>query len=438
MWFFYQLAIASLLLLGGPVLLARRGRHYLATLRGRLGGGTEPGAHPIDEWIHAVSVGEVAVAATLIADLPAERSVLVTTITPTGQARARQLLGERARIAYLPFDLDPCLHRFWRRHQPKRLILIEGEAWPLMLHRARRKGLRVALVNGRLSDRSYPRLSRFPAVARRLYRDLEAFGVQTEGDARRWRALGIADERIVVTGNLKYDSPEPARSPVLETQLTELAAGRPILIAGSTMEGEDALVGDAFCRAGGGESALLLLAPRHPERFGSAQKCLEDAGLVVRRRSNLDRHLDASDASVGLLPNGRNRVRTDVLLLDTVGELAALYRLALGAFVGGTLVPSGGHNPLEPARFGVAVVVGPSMQNFREIADHFDRASAWQRVDNATDLAAIWLSWITEPERARDLGALGQALVSQHRGATQRTRELLARLEPSTSLPEHG
>jgi 3-deoxy-D-manno-octulosonic-acid transferase len=419
MWLLYQLATALALLVAGPFLLVRRGGHYLETLPGRLGAfaerrpeDTEPNG--FDLWIHAVSVGEVSVAAALVAPLPREISILVTTITPTGQKRARQLLANRARVAYLPFDLGPTLERFWRRHQPRSLVLIEGETWPLLLAIAKRRGLPSAIVNGRLSDRSFARLRRAPWIARFLYRDVQHIGVQTDEDRARLVELGVDAGRILVTGNLKYETPEPPRLPELEEALRALAGDRPLLVAGSTMAGEEELAAAAFEVAGGSERALLLLAPRHPERCLEVERLLADRGHSVRRRSRLD------DSPSGLA------ARSDIVLLDTVGELASLYRLALGVFIGGTLVPSGGHNPIEPARLGVAVAVGPSLHNFREIAEHFDRAQAWARVRDETALGALWRTWLDDPELARSLGRKGAALIASHRGALARTLALLA------------
>ena len=194
--------------------------------------------------------------------------------------------------------------------------------------------------------------------------------------------------------------------------LLALAAGRPIVIAGSTMPGEDEQVLAAFGNAGGGEAALLVLAPRHPERWPAVGELLENSDLLSSRRSQFENH--------------RESLRCDVLLLDSLGELASLYGLARAAFIGGTLVSTGGHNPIEPARFGVATAAGPSMGNFAEIAETFDRAGAWQRVATAEDLGAIWRRWIEQPAVASETGRKGAALVESHQGATERTLEILA------------
>ncbi|MGE0641600.1 MAG: 3-deoxy-D-manno-octulosonic acid transferase [Thermoanaerobaculia bacterium] len=415
MWWLYQAALGAALLAVAPWLLARRGRHYLPTLRGRRvrDAAAPPGA-PGTLWIHAVSVGEAAVASALAHRLPSDLPLLVTTITPTGQARARSgvaALAPRATVAYLPFDLGPPVERFLSRYAPAALVLVEGDYWPLLLARVRRRGLPVAVINGRLSDRSFPRLLRIRPLVRKLLLDpVDRFGVQTETDRERLEALGVGADRISVTGNLKFDFPEPPELPELAARMKQWADGRPLLVAGSTMPGEEEAVLAAFALAGGPERALLVVAPRHPDRFGDAWELARGRFPGSLRRS----------------AGGGNRPA--VVLLDSIGELAALYRYAAAAFVGGTLAPTGGHNPIEPARFGVPVAVGPSMENFREIAERFDAAAAWSRVRDSADLGALWLRLLGAPEEARALGARGRELVDAGRGATERTLELLAPL----------
>lgn len=414
MWMLYQLAMAVALAVAAPVFLLRRGRHYLATLPGRLGRFEAAGGARKERggalWIHAVSVGEVGVAATLVRALPETLPLLVTTVTPTGQSRARALLGQRATVTYLPFDLGFAVERFFRRFSPAALVLVEGDYWPLVLRAAARRSLPVVVVNGRVSDRTFPRLYRLRRLLGPLFGPVARFGVQTEQDHRRLLALGLTEERVVVTSNLKFETAEPKAMPELETEIRRLAAGRPVLVAGSTMEGEEATLLDAFTTLGGGERALLVLAPRHPERWEKVARLLAESGLAHARRTV---------AGSGELPA--------VLLLDSLGELAALYRLAAAAFVGGTLVRTGGHNPLEPARFGVPTAVGPSMANFQEIADQFDTDEAWRRVAGAAELAVVWQEWLDDPATARAVGLRGAALVAANRGALERT---LALLEP--------
>lgn len=413
-WVFYQLAAGIALLAAGPFLLARRGSHYLPTLSGRLGRAPEPGTAPAPGalWIHAVSVGEVGVAAALARALPPELPLLVTTVTPTGQEQARKAFAGRAGVAYLPFDLGFAVRRFFRRHQPRALVLVEGDYWPLVLREARRRGLPIAVVNGRVGDRSFRRMRRLRPFLGPLFAGVGRFGVQSGQDRDRLVALGVDPGRVAVTGNLKYESPEPARKPDLEEALTALAAGRPILLAGSTMPQEEAMVLDAFRAAGGGDRALLVLAPRHPERWNEVDALLRSRGESAVRRTALP----SPEEQPG---------RPSVVLLDSLGELAGLYRLAAAAFIGGTLVPTGGHNPLEAARFGVPLAVGPSMHNFREMAAAFDRAAAWRRVQDAAALGAVWREWMESPESGRTTGEKALRLVEENRGALGRTVEML-------------
>jgi 3-deoxy-D-manno-octulosonic-acid transferase len=414
-WALYQLATGLALLTAGPFLLARRGSHYLAALPGRLlgpspgedreaGGRAERGL-----WVHAVSVGEVGVAATLARALPAALPLVVTTITPTGQARARSAFAGRAAVAYLPFELGFAVRRFFARFAPRALVLVEGDLWPLVLREARRRGLPILVINGRVSDRSFRRMRRLRPLLGPLLSGVDRFGVQTGEDREKLLRLGVPAERVTVTGNLKYESPEPERRSALEAEVARLAAGRPLLLAGSTMAGEEEPVLDAFARLGGGERALLLLAPRHPERWDEVDRLLAARGLTRVRRSRLT---DAPD-------------RPAVLLLDSLGELAGLYSQAAAAFVGGTLVPTGGHNPLEPARFGVPTAVGPAMDNFRDMAERFDEAGAWRRVADAAALAEAWSGWLADPAAARAVGERARKLVEDNRGALAATLALL-------------
>ncbi len=431
-WFLYQAAMASGLALAAPYLLARRGRHYLTTLPGRLGlegGSARREATAGGLWIHAVSVGEVGVAATLAQALPEVLPLVITTVTPTGQERARALFGQGAlatrptQVAYLPFDLGFAVDAFYRRFRPAALVLVEGDYWPLVLHAAERRSLDIAVVNGRVGAKTSRRLQRFPRLGGRLFFSrVRAFGVQTDEDRQRLIAAGAVAERVEVTGNLKYDTPEPAPQPDIEARIRKLAGGRPILIAGSTMAGEDDKVLDAF-QGLGGRRALLILVPRHPERWDPAAVLVRERGLALARRSELAVEVGATSAAAS--DNTASDNTPDVLLLDSLGELAALYRLADVAFIGGTLVPTGGHNPLEPAHFAVPTVVGPSMENFAEMATEFERAGAWRQVADPDGLTAAWGAWLDAPEQARRVGERARELLRANRGAVARTLELL-------------
>lgn len=403
----YRLLYPLALLVAGPWLLATRGRHYLGTLKGRFTL-ERPRLRSRPLWIHAVSVGESMVAATLAGALPDRLPLLVTTVTPTGQRRARSLLEDRATIAYLPLDLGVTVKRFLDRARPRGLVLVEGDYWPRLLEESRNRDIPVVAVNARVGDRTFSRLRRARPLARWLLGPVERFGAQSELDRRRLEGLGVDPKAIRVTGNLKYEAPLPPRSEGLEALLGELAGGRPLLVAGSTMEGEEDDVLAAFQALE--SDALLILAPRHPERWDDVAGTIEASGCSFVRRSR---------------PEEKGSGRPEIVLLDSLGELADVYRYAAAAFVGGTLVGTGGHNPLEPARFGTPVAVGPSMENFRDMARQFDRRSAWVRVRDARDLAAIWDRWLAEPAAARERGEKGRKLVEENQGSLQRTLGLL-------------
>ena len=413
-WLLYQGAYAAMLLLAAPTLAAKRGlSHYLATLRGRLARALpEPPPAPGPLWIHAVSVGEAGVAATLARRLPASLPLCVTTITPTGQAQARRLFAGRASVGYLPFDFAFSVGRFFAAISPRLLVLCEGDYWPLALREARRRGVPILVVNGRMSDRAFGNQRRLGRVNRLFYDPVDFFAMQTEEDRERLVSLGVDPAKVAVGGNLKFDSLPPAPKPELEATVAALAAGRPILVAGSTLEGEEEALLAALDELGR-DRFLLVLAPRHPERWDAVEKLIRGRGFTCLRRSRL------TEAEAGAAP--------EVLLLDSLGELAALYRLGAVAFVGGTLVPKGGHNPLEPAHFGVPILVGPSMFNFREIAERFTKADAWKQLEKRGQLPAALRSLLDDPSAAAALGARARALLEANRGAAART---LALIEP--------
>ena len=466
MWFLYQLAMAAGLGVAAPVLLARRGRHYLQTLPARFGRLPEArGMRPL--WLHAASVGETAVAAAFARVLPADLDLVVTTVTPTGQAEAKRLFGPLAVggrsvvVTYFPFDLGPLVGRFLDRFAPRALVLFESELWPLLLRDCRRRGIPAAVLNARISDRSYGRMKRAGRLYRRFLLDpLGRLGAQSPQDEERLLSLGAAPERVALTGNLKFDTPEPAPVAVLEEALRGLAAGRPILVAGSTMAGEEPIVLDAFERLD--RDAMLVLAARHPERFDEAWREIEERSLPAVRRSRMapgggdgaggaggageaaaaaagaggageesPGRLDAEAAPTSGASPGPPRV----VLLDSLGELASIYRLAAAAFIGGTLVPTGGHNPIEAARFGVPVVVGPSMENFRRIARDFEAAGALTVVRDGAGLASAWRRLLDRPGEAAEQGRRGREMVDRNRGAVERSVELLRQVVDLSVAP---
>lgn len=416
MWLLYQLLYALAAVIVGPWLLLRRGRHYLESLYPRLG--KVPLSLEPTLWVHAVSVGEVNVAASLAPILSGSRPLVVTTVTPSGQDRARSRFSGNL-VTYLPFELGFAVRRFFDRLKPAGLILCEGDLWPLVLREARRRRVPAVVVNARISARSFRRMRFLNRLLAPILEPIAAFAVQTELDGRRLMALGVAADKITITGNLKFETGRPAELPELEVAITSLAQGRPILVAGSTMRGEEDQVVEAFKRLGGGNRALLVLAPRHPERWPRVVARLAKTGLSLRQRSQID--LAALDTKNEASP------RVDILVLDSLGELAAVYGLGAGAFIGGTLVTTGGHNPIEAACHGVAIAAGPSMHNFKEIEARFNDDRAWRRVGSATELAAVWDEWLRDPEAAATLGRRAALVFENNQGALAKTRAFLER-----------
>jgi len=381
------------------------------SLAARLGRALPP-VRPGGLWIQAVSVGEVEAARRLIGELERtapELPLFLTATTATGLGLARKIVGDRIPIQPCPLDLGRPVRRVLDHARPRGLALVETELWPELLHAAGERKVAVAVVNGRLSERSFARYRTVRPLLGPLLRPLTMVLARAEADAARFAALGVPESRITVTGNVKYDLEPDPRPLAWSDRLGEWAAGRPVIVAGSTMDGEEAAVLDAVAAAGGGDRQFLVLAPRHPERFEEVARLLADSGLGFVRRSAID--------AVSPTP--------DVLLLDAMGELGRAYRGALAAFVGGSLVPTGGHNPLEPAVWGVPVLTGPHVHNFREVYDEMAAAGAARVVEDSGELAAVLAAWIAEPEAAAARGAAGRAVVESNRGATARTASAL-------------
>jgi 3-deoxy-D-manno-octulosonic-acid transferase len=368
-------------------------------------------------WIHAVSVGEVLAARALVAPLKQrfpELKVFLSTTTLTGQAIARSSVRGIDGLFYAPFDFRSAVRSVLAALEPKLLVLVETELWPNLIHESRRRGVRIAVVNGRLSPRSFARYRWTRTFLKPVLAEIDLFLMQADAHADRIRALGAPPERVRALGNLKFDALDVPQPTAALARVAAGVAGRPLWVAGSTVEGEEPLVLAAFRRLRERiPDAALLLAPRHPERFALVAALVVAAGLRAVRRS-------------ALVDGGWNG--HDVLVLDTIGELGQLYPFATVVFVGGSLVAAGGHNVLEPAAAGKAVVVGPHMENFQEIADEFLAERALVQVANAEALARETLALFEDQARRVELGARAQALTERNRGALERTLNALAEL----------
>jgi len=367
-------------------------------------------------WVHAVSVGEVISLVPLAHALRerfADAHLVLTCGTPTGRAMA----GERLQavfdgIAYLPYDLPPLMRRALRRIRPDLMLLLETELWPNLLAALRARRVPVVLANGRISDRSFPRYRRFRALVAPLLSGFSSLMMQTATDAERITALGAPAERVVVAGNLKYDQPVPVPDPAARTAMRAalgLDEDAPVLVAGSTHEGEETAVAGVFEHLARRFSGLrLVLAVRHPHRAEGVVSALKGLGI------------DAGRKSLG------DTAGKPVVLLDTVGELAAHYRLATVAFIGGSLVPVGGHNPLEASACGVPVVYGPYTGNFSQPCQALEQAGAAVCAADVVELEAVLEKLLSDPDARHRMGAAGQTVFATHRGAAARMVERIA------------
>jgi 3-deoxy-D-manno-octulosonic-acid transferase len=418
-WFFYQ---------------AIRYKKYVASLGQRMG--YLPVSFNMDAeqsiWIHAVSVGEVLTARPLIRDLRARYPrlrIFLSTTTLAGQQLARRNASDADAVFYFPFDLNLFVRRTLNLVRPRLFIMMETEIWPNLLRECRKRGVKTAIVNGRLSQRSYPRYRLVRGFMRRVLGDIDRFCVQSDESARRFIDLGASPSTVTVTGSLKFDSLD--LGPSIQGRARErvlrhfrVPASRPVVVAGSTMKGEEPAVLRAFRRLrSAAPTALLIIAPRHPERFGDVARLCREEGMKTVLRTELP--IDAEP-------------RADVVVLDSIGELATIYQLATVVFVGGSLVATGGHNILEPAVFGKPVVFGPHMDNFAEIAAAFVSNGAAIQVRSDREFEDTLRSLMTDPVRRARLGAAARALVEANRGAKDKSLQVLSELlpqDPTTSYP---
>ncbi len=427
MYLLYSVVTLLTLVVLSPYFLYQALRHnkYVGSFRQRLG--YLPVSLNLDGddsiWVHAVSVGEVLAARSLIAELrrryPRLR-LFVSTTTLAGQQLARRSVSEIDGVFYFPFDWTFSVRRTLDRVQPRLFVMIETEIWPNLLRECRRRRIATVLVNGRISYRSFPRYRLIRPFFRRVLADVDRFCVQGDEAARRLISLGADPARITITGSLKFDAleviPTPGRGRERVLRFFRMSANRPVLVAGSTLKGEEEAVVRAFNRIRtGGSSALLVIAARHPERFGEVERLCRQEGLSTLRRTELP--IDAEP-------------RADAVILDTIGELAEVYQIATVVFVGGSLVRAGGHNILEPAVFGKPIVFGPHMENFAEIADAFLANDAALQVRSDRELEAAILSLMGDPVRRARLGAAARALVDANRGAKDKTLAVIAGLVP--------
>ncbi len=427
MYLVYSFLTLAVFVLVSPYFFyqAIRYKKYVGSLGQRLG--YLPVSFNVDGeesiWIHAVSVGEALTARALAADLkrryPRLRLFLSTT-TIAGQQVARRSLQHVDAVFYFPFDWTFIVRRTLNLVKPRVFIMMETEIWPNLLRLCRKRRVKTIVINGRISSRSFPRYRLIRPFFKHVLANVDRFCMQSEESARRLIDLGADPARITVTGSLKFDSLEiPAPASHIKPRLLRffrISPGRAVIVAGSTLRGEEAAVLRSFARIKAKmPSAMVVLAPRQPERFGEAEQIARAAGFVTMRRNDLP--IDAEP-------------RADVIVLDTIGELAELYQLATAVFVGGSLVDHGGHNILEPAIFGKPIVFGPHMQNFKEIADAFVANGAAVQVRSDRELEDVLLALLTDPVRRARMGAAARALVEANRGAKEKALAVIADLAP--------
>jgi 3-deoxy-D-manno-octulosonic-acid transferase len=424
--FFYNLALLAALVAGAPWWLWRMAttRKYREGFAERLGlirselirlYGDRPTI-----WIHAVSVGEVLAVSRLVLELDRALSgyhVVISTTTRTGQALARERFGAE-RVFYCPLDLPWAVRTYLNALQPRLFVLAETEFWPNLLSGCYRRGIPVAVVNARISDRSWPRYRRLRWLWRPFLNRLSHVLAQSKTDAERLKAIGCRPERVTVVGNLKFDvcAAEEAEATRL---LKALASNLRLIVAGSTLEGEEAALLETWPRLLEADPQLaMVLAPRHPERFGAVAALLDNSGIPWTRR--LDWRAELEGKLQPLHPG-------TIVLLDTIGELASVYSLASVAFVGGSLVPAGGHNPLEPAQFGVPIVMGTHYANFRAITEDLLAHHA-VRISTTEELAAVLIELLQDRSAAKAMGNRARQSFDQQSGATGRCVEALKEL----------
>lgn len=355
-------------------------------------------------WIHAVSVGESAASAPLVAELQQlypDAQIIMTTMTPTGSDRVRMLFGEAVIHVYIPYDLPGACNRFLDKYRPSLLVLMETELWPNLLHACHRRGVKLLVANGRLSEKSAAGYGRFATFTRSLLEQIDMIAAQAAPDAQRFIDLGAKPERVAVTGSLKFlvdvkdKEPQGYFAGIGET-------GRPVLVAASTREGEEGKVLSAFKKClTEFPTLLLVLIPRHPERFAKVSRLSADEGFTTVKRSD----------------DGVVEANTQVVIGDSMGEMIDYYSVATIAFVGGSLVDTGCQNVLEPAALGIPILVGPSQYNFATICKQLEQAGALKTVQNELELAESLCALIADEKARLEMSARGKQLVRENQNA---------------------
>jgi 3-deoxy-D-manno-octulosonic-acid transferase len=429
----YSALLMLALVLSSPWWLLRMAttQRYREGLRQRLGAVPAQlrvaagGKHVV--WVHAVSVGEVLAASRLVGELEEALGdgwgVVISTTTRTGQALARERFGVE-RVFYIPLDFAFAVRAYLRALKPAALVLMESELWPRMLHECARAGVPVAVVNARMSDRSFARAMRMQSVWGRVMRRPTLWLAQSEEDALRLVIVGVRRESVRVAGNLKYDVRAPKESRIAEL-IREAAQGRKVLVGGSTIEGdppEDSPLIRAQQSILPDKRPLLVLAPRHPENFSIIYSMAIEFPTLLA--TELLAGKDASQGYSCRLQENQTKL-VEIIVLDTIGDLAAVYGIADVAFVGGSLIRRGGHNPLEPAQFGVPVVMGPSFENFRDVVAKMQDAGGIRILQDKDELEGALVELLTNPEQAKAMGERGRRVFEEQQGATVRTVEAL-------------
>jgi 3-deoxy-D-manno-octulosonic-acid transferase len=417
----YSALLAAALIVGAPWWLARMATsgRYRAGLAQRLGFIPDnirlavAGRRTI--WLHAVSVGEVIAASELVRQLRdslPEHLIAISTTTETGQNLARERFPQSP-VFYLPLDFTFIVRRYLHLLKPELLVLMESELWPNLMNESVRSGVQLAVVNAKVSDRSLPRYMRLRRLWRPLLGTVSLFLAQSEDNALRLVQIGALADRVHNAGNLKYDVKAPGTSEMTSLIRSCLPEGAEVLVCGSTLEGEEEMLLAAWPQVlAARPNAVMVLAPRHTPRFDAVAALVETHKLSMLRAGDLKKQKQP-------IPSG------GILLLDTIGDLASVYSLASTAFVGGSLVAWGGHNPLEPARFGVPVATGEWTQNFREIVDAMQKASAI-RIVQPSNLGESLASMMGG--QAQEMGQRGREVFETQAGATARTAKALLEL----------